>query len=99
MKRLLLLLALVAGMAFAGCSDDEEVKPDMAEQIAAKIASFTPKQVNIHSDRLGTYNDASYKIEIPFLIIENESDNHVYLRLDNLIRMWYVSGTLYLYFG
>lgn len=84
-------------MVFAGCSDDEEVKPDMAEQIAEKIASFNPKEVNIHSSG-GTYDDASYKIEIPFLIIENDPDNHVYLRLDDLRDMWYVSGTLYLYF-
>ncbi len=99
MKKLLILLALFAGMAFASCDDDEQVLPkSTAEQIAEKIESFMPNRVNVYSETQGSYSDVTYTIEFPFLIIEGGEYNHTYYPLDNLLEMWYVSGTLYLYF-
>lgn len=100
MKKLMIILALVVGMTFAGCSDDEEeVQPKQTvEQIAEKIDSFMPQSLTIRTGT-GSYSDVtSYRIECPFLIIEHEKDNHTYFSLNHLLKMWYVLGTLYLYF-
>ena len=91
---------LVVGMTFAGCSDDEEeVQPKQTvEQIAEKIDTFMPQSLTIRTGT-GSYSVVtSYRIECPFLIIEHEKDNHTYFSLNHLLKMWYVSGTLYLYF-
>lgn len=68
MKRLLILLALAAGMAFAGCSDEES----LSEQIAGQIEGYGSKLATIYMwspDGYDVYkSNVTYELEVPFLV-------------------------------
>ena len=101
MKKLLILLTLFAGMAFASCDDDEQVQPKpTVEQIAEQIISIGATDVDVHSERLGTYYGVTYEVECPFfVVIDDDKDRH-YFPLDKLVNMWQIPSmkALVLYF-
>ena len=64
----MVLLALVAGMAFAGCSDEES----LSEQIAGQIEGYGSKRATIYMwspDGYEVYKSwVAYELEVPFLV-------------------------------
>ena len=95
MKRLMILLALVAGMAFAGCSDDDS----LAEQNAKRILSYN-RQVEIVADYLPAEKQKVYAnlaIEIPYLVLKEGETEALIMNLNDLksIDMVYEDGELH----
>ena len=103
MKKLLILLTLFAGMAFASCDDNEQVLPKMtAEQMAEEILSYGIRNATIYwgGDK-GLRMEATFEIEPPFLIAQEEGENYcTCLPLEKLQYFYYseTSDYLILYF-
>ena len=90
MKRLMILLALVAGMAFAGCSDDEEVQPKTtAEQIAEQIMALGASTASVYSDIAWDFQNVAFEIKVPFLVVNDKDGRPIYYPLENLYYMNY----------
>ena len=90
-----MLLALVAGMAFAGCSDDDS----LAEQNAERILSYN-RQVEIVADYLPTGKQKIYAnlaIEIPYLVLKEGETGALIMNLNDLksIDLVYEDGELH----
>ena len=104
MKGLMILLALVAGMAFAGCSDDEEqvLPKTTADQIAEEILSYGIKEATIRwGGDMGLSEEVTFEIESPFLIAQKEGEDFcTYFPLEKLLYLYYseTSNYLILYF-
>ena len=68
MRKLLVLLALALGMAFASCSGEET----LTEEIADKIASYDMKRATIYMWTPEGYelykSNVAFTIEKPFLV-------------------------------
>ena len=94
MKRLMILLALVAGMAFAGCSDDEEqvVPKTTAEQIAEQIISFGASSASVYWGENSSYQDIPVEIEVPFFVVTRDEGTPYYLLLENLQYMYFIDS-------
>ena len=103
MKKLIILLALAAGMAFASCDDDEQVLPKTtADQIAEEILSYGIRNATIYwgGDK-GLRKEATFEIEPPFLIAQEEGEDFcTYFPLEKLLYLYYseTSNYLILYF-
>lgn len=87
---------ILVGLLSISCQKDEEViVPTAAEQIAEKILTINPQSVSIHSysNSYTDFDDVSYEIEIPFIVVESKSDNgkHYYF-LEKVIDMWYIKS-------
>lgn len=77
-----MLLALVAGMAFAGCSDDDS----LAEQNAERILSYN-RQMEIVADYLPAEKQKVYAnlaIEIPYLVLKEGETEALIMNLNDL---------------
>ena len=87
-------------MAFASCDDDEQVLPKpTVEQIAEQIISLGAKEIDLHSERTGSYRNVPYEVKCPFVIITNDQGAKLYFPLDNLIEIWCPTiGGVVLYF-
>ena len=91
----MILLALVAGMAFAGCSDDDS----LAEQNAERILSYN-RQVEIVADYLPAGKQKIYAnlaIEIPYLVLKEGETEALIMNLNDLksIDLVYEDGELH----
>ena len=106
MKKWMILLALAAGMAFAGCSDEES----LSEQIADQIQSYGADKATIYSLETGGYKvfkeNVDFDIEVPFLVYyetvstyKNFKEAH-YILLDNCNHVYQnpTGGPVHLYF-
>lgn len=102
----MILLALVAGMAFAGCNKEESV----VEQIADKILSYGADKVTIYSWTTSGYKEiktnVDFDIEVPFLIYYETVTTYKellephYVLLDNCTHVFRnpTGGPVYIYF-
>lgn len=93
MKRLLILLTLFAGMAFASCDDDEQVLPkSTAEQIAEQIMSFGATSATVRWGEYSRYDDIPVKIKVPFFVVTRDDGDPYYLPLENLQYMYFIDN-------
>lgn len=96
MKRLMILLALVAGMAFAGCSDDEEVvqPKTTAEQIAEQILSYGAEVADVYwGDAITPFRNVKFEIKVPFFIIMKDDGIPYYsFSLEKLHYMYFIDS-------
>ena len=90
MKRLLILLTLATGMAFASCDDDEQVLPkSTAEQMAEEIMALGARTASVYSDIAWDFQNVAFEIKVPFLVVNDEDGRPIYYPLENLYYMYY----------
>lgn len=95
MKKLLILLTLFAGMAFASCDDDEQVLPKTtAEQIAEQILSYGAEVADVYwGDAITPFRDVKFEIKVPFFIIKNDDGSPYYsFLLEKLHYMYFIDS-------
>lgn len=93
MKKLIILLALAAGMAFTSCDDDEQVLPKTtAEQMAEEIMALGARTASVYSDIAWDFQNVAFELKVPFLVITDEEGRPVYYPLENLYYMYYDKG-------
>lgn len=91
-KLLLGIFALAAGMAFAGCSDDDEqvLPKTTAEQIAEQIMSFGASSASVYWGENSSYQDIPVEIEVPFFVVARDNSAPYYFPLENLQYMYFI---------
>ena len=93
MKKLIILLALAAGIIFASCDDDEQVLPkSTAEQIAEQIMSFGATSATVRWGEYSRYDDIPVEIKVPFFVVASDNGTPYYLPLENLRYMYFIES-------